>query len=803
MNNVEMMKESVSLKDVMTMYGFEPTRSTDSSLLYLCPLHGEDNPSFSTRDGLFFCHGCKEGGDVIALVMKMEKVDFSYAMKRLSEEFDIKLDESSMSMMAHWTSCLDRFDYVLDKESHHLLAFCRKRGLDYYTTAAKYRLSWSDKCYDHDLDEEDVARLGLSGARWNNALVVPLRDERGRLCGHRTRKSSHFVHVSGKHPVPVPPVYGIFEALPSIFDSDNTVHVVEGEVDVWQMNECGWGNVVGSFGTTFGSREVEYLRDCGVERIIVIPDGDAAGRRMARKVAKLPPLGVDVLIASIEEGDPDEMLKAGKVEELAEAIDNAVKGGELLADFWAGRSDASDPLSSMGLLMKDAPDIGSVALELAARRMAETYGISPESLMEDVNLNRTALFDSKQEEVVARGMTASKDLCIMAIDSLSSSDFSRKGSELFDSISSSWREEGVVPDPAMFGMNGTPPSRKMFENALESVQDLSLRRRMEKAARSLSFAAKHAAKGEASSGALKAMGDLSHMMAPKGRADDSIGNLVSVSMRELRRRMSMRREIVGFDLGDDWKTLNKAIHGLQRGRYAVIAAPSGVGKTSVAVSMASELAVRGDAKCSFVTLELDKDTLVRRIISNVSRVSLGKMATGMMSDEEGRKIRDAARKVGSSPLSITSKGRTPEELRAFVCRERAERGLDVLFVDFIQLMKSSAGEWNKTVMVGEASRSLLDMAIEFDMAVVALAQVNRDGSKKHELADHTDVGEAFKIAQDADIFVTMTTKNESYDPGDWHDVRMMRLNKNRRDGESNLAWTMKADLSIQRLVEEE
>ena len=128
----------------------------------------------------------------------------------------------------------------------------------------------------------------------------------------------------------------------------------------------------------------------------------------------------------------------------------------------------------------------------------------------------------------------------------------------------------------------------------------------------------------------------------------------------------------------------------------------------------------------------------------------------------------------------------------------------MVIVDYVQLMGlANPGRMSRHNIVGEISRGLLDLALEIDIRVVALAQINRDGAKKFTAANHTDIGDAFKIAQDADIFITFTEKSpdEMESEGPEAGNRYCRINKNRRDGRTEVGWSMQADLAIQSVRE--
>lgn len=232
--------------------------------------------------------------------------------------------------------------------------------------------------------------------------------------------------------------------------------------------------------------------------------------------------------------------------------------------------------------------------------------------------------------------------------------------------------------------------------------------------------------------------------------------LVNNAFEELMTLSSQGNEIVGVPTG--FKDVDDLFHGLRGGDLAIIAARPGIGKTAFALNLAVNAAKSGVA-VAFFSLEMSANQLVQRILGAESRVNLGKLRGGKMTEGDWNAIADTSNQLSKVEMYIDdTPGLSIMEARAKARRElrhvigSEQKGL--IIVDYLQLMQPPVvrRDGNRAVEVGEISRGLKILAKEMDMPVIALSQLNRAvemrGKKRPMLADLRESG---SIEQDADI----------------------------------------------------
>lgn len=828
----ELVRENLDLVEVVESYGYEFVPIADDNVACSCPFHEETEPSFavSVSKQLYTCYGCQEGGDVFSFIQKMEGMGHVEAIRHLADFASVSIAEFESELTkedklrakffnANEKTAENRQKKTIAKAFKSWLAdrLLDKQVLDHYGVG-----------YSADLPPQTEVSdtLGLDRRnQWVGAVVVPLRDGSGRVAGFRNRMfdGPKTMGPRNDHPLTLPEVYGFSEAKRAIKEASGVALLVEGEVDVWQMVAHGFDNTLGTFGTSFGADGLEFLAERGVREVVVIPDGDKAGRKFARRIASLHSQRVRVKIAHLASGDPDEILCRDGAEEIASAIGSAVYGMEYLVDEALQRpltsgTDKIDLLLDLKPIVAEAP---KVEQEIAVNRLAEELNLDPAAISDvflDVDPGEAQLHDRRAERTVLANMLADAEFSGTAVQELGADDFHMgRHAQIFSAIALLYRQGHEITVDTV----GITLERNKHESALKvldslakvgttmgadfligQIRDKSMRRQMVAIGRGLlSDASNPTIDPE-----LIAQAQMSHIAnvvvgEDRGRSIDTLVDTVVTTMHD---RMENPSLIIGHDLGDDWQSLNRTIHGLQNGRLMVLAAPSGVGKSSAMAGMMSGIAVDQNVPTLCLTLEMDDRTLASRLVAHRSEVKLEQIATGHLSKEDVALVHGASAQLAASPLRIIQRGRTLEEAQAIIRHDRMVRGTEVVFLDYVQLMGlSDAGRMRRDVELGKVSEGLLQIALELDIAVVALAQINREGAKAHTKADHTNIAEAFKIAQDADIFVTLMEKSVEEIEADGAELgnRKCKISKNRRDGKVGVAWHMHAQLDIQRIKE--
>ena len=219
------------------------------------------------------------------------------------------------------------------------------------------------------------------------------------------------------------------------------------------------------------------------------------------------------------------------------------------------------------------------------------------------------------------------------------------------------------------------------------------------------------------------------------------------------------REVTGLRTWYD--DLDRLTSGLQKGELIIIAARPSMGKTALAINLAQNAAIRGKAKVAIFSLEMSKESLLRRMLASQAGVDQRKLQTGFLGKDDEGKLRHALEQLVESHIFIDdTAGSSLAEMRAKARRLRQTAGgLDLVVVDYLQLMSAtlpSAGGKryeNRTQEVSAISRGLKALAKELDVPVVALSQLSRASERRGEDKRPmlSDLRESGSIEQDADV----------------------------------------------------
>jgi replicative DNA helicase len=206
--------------------------------------------------------------------------------------------------------------------------------------------------------------------------------------------------------------------------------------------------------------------------------------------------------------------------------------------------------------------------------------------------------------------------------------------------------------------------------------------------------------------------------------------------------------------------------GLQKGDLIVVAGRPSMGKTTFALNLA-ENAAFGSAKArvGIFSMEMSREQLAFRMISSLGRVDQSHLRTGNFGDEEWSRINGAINLMKGAPIYIDDTGAlTPTEVRARARRLKREHGLDLIVLDYLQLMQVAGTKENRATEISEISRSLKALAKELAVPVIALSQLNRSVEQRTDKKPvMSDLRESGAIEQDADI-IMMIYREEVYDP---------------------------------------
>jgi replicative DNA helicase len=227
-----------------------------------------------------------------------------------------------------------------------------------------------------------------------------------------------------------------------------------------------------------------------------------------------------------------------------------------------------------------------------------------------------------------------------------------------------------------------------------------------------------------------------------------------------------RGAIVGVPTG--FTDLDRLTGGLQKSDLIILAARPAMGKTSMALSLAHNSAIKYQRSVAVFSLEMSKEQLVQRLLSMDAGVDQQRLRTGWIEDDDWDRISFSMGTLSEANIWIDdTAGISTVEMRSKARRLKAEHGIDMIIVDYLQLMQSSVGgkrNENRVQEISEISRNLKGLARELDMPVLALAQLSRAvESRQSKVPQLSDLRESGSIEQDADI-VMFIYRDDVYNP---------------------------------------
>lgn len=215
-----------------------------------------------------------------------------------------------------------------------------------------------------------------------------------------------------------------------------------------------------------------------------------------------------------------------------------------------------------------------------------------------------------------------------------------------------------------------------------------------------------------------------------------------------------------------FRDLDNMLSGFQDSDLVIVAARPSMGKTAITLNMAAHAAVKEKRAVGFFSLEMSRDQLAERLLSLESGVDSWKLRTGNLSDEDFPKIGYAMGTLADAPIYIDdTPGLTITEIRSKCRRLQMEHGLDIVMIDYLQLISGSmkSSEANRVQEISEISRNLKTLARELKVPVIALSQLSRAVEARPDKRPMlSDLRESGSIEQDADI-VMFIYREDYYD----------------------------------------
>ena len=244
-----------------------------------------------------------------------------------------------------------------------------------------------------------------------------------------------------------------------------------------------------------------------------------------------------------------------------------------------------------------------------------------------------------------------------------------------------------------------------------------------------------------------------------------IGTLVGAAYDQLDRMHQNRGQLMGLRTG--YTAIDTITQGLQNSDFIVLAARPSVGKTSLALNIAENVSLREGKSVGVFSLEMSKEQLVLRLLSSVTKINSFNLRSGQVSGLDFSKIAEALGTLSSAKMFIDDTVNiSVMELRTKARRLKMEQGLDLLIVDYLQLMQpgQQSRDGNRVQEVSDISRGLKALARELGIPIIALSQLSRQTEAREKGEPRlSDLRESGAIEQDADVVIFLYRDAERSD----------------------------------------
>ncbi|MFA6273898.1 MAG: replicative DNA helicase [Candidatus Paceibacterota bacterium] len=267
--------------------------------------------------------------------------------------------------------------------------------------------------------------------------------------------------------------------------------------------------------------------------------------------------------------------------------------------------------------------------------------------------------------------------------------------------------------------------------------------------------------------------------SPKNQKFTSMKDALPEAWERLERLHEHKDVLRGLPTG--FRDLDNILSGLQKSDLIILAARPSVGKTALALDIARMSAILHNKSVGIFSLEMSSQQLVDRMLSAESRVNAWNLRTGRLTaDKEFSQLRDSLDKLSKAKIFIDdTPGNSIVRMKAISRRLKAEKGLDLIVVDYLQLMTTSKNYDSMVNQVTEISRSLKSLAKELNVPVLALSQLSRAVESRGGKPRLSDLRDSGSIEQDADVVMFIHREDRGKDESEKTNIAEILIEKHR------------------------
>ncbi len=260
----------------------------------------------------------------------------------------------------------------------------------------------------------------------------------------------------------------------------------------------------------------------------------------------------------------------------------------------------------------------------------------------------------------------------------------------------------------------------------------------------------------------------------------AIQDVMPTVIEDIRALAERGEDVLGVPSG--FTDLDKMLGGFQKSDLIILAARPGMGKTSFALNVALHAAKKHRMRVGIFSLEMSREQLVQRLLSQEAHINSHALRQGKIHGEEAwTRLMEAAAILQTCPIYIDDTAAlTPFELRTKARRLYAEHGMDLLIVDYMQLMHSGKRSENRVQEISYISRTMKQLARELHVPLIALSQLSRQvENRANKRPVLSDLRESGSIEQDADVVLFIYREGSNEEESEKHNIAQIIVAKHR------------------------
>jgi len=512
---IEEIKRQTDIVDVVGRY--VQLKKMGKNYRGLCPFHSEKNPSFyvNPEKGIYYCFGCKKGGNAINFLMEYEKLDFPDAVKRLAKNLGIEIDTTKGLRYKEL--------YEVNEQACHFFGQCLskdigRRGQEYLARRnmqldklKDFRLGYAPASgglitfmRQKGFSNERLQQAGListSRELFRDRLIFPIFNLSGRIIGFGGRGIDDYIQPKYLNSPETPifkkgdGLYGLYQSKEKM-RSTGEVLLVEGYFDLLSIFQHGFDNVCAPLGTSLTEQQALLLSRFARKGIILF-DGDLSGIKAAlRAIGLLIDAQVDVFVTLLpENSDPDTYINANGPNALHELVQNAVD----FFHFYKGVVKTDTVAQEVGLIKDLIEIIGRIKDPIRYDRYlkyaAHVFDISVDTIQKEINGKPKAPRKpvqvtriSQEEELMAMILNGHEHFALVK-KYLKPDDFTEDGTkrlykrlikdESFDITDLSENVDEILREKLLAGiMRGEPVSKESILGAIKRYKGQVMEKRL-------------------------------------------------------------------------------------------------------------------------------------------------------------------------------------------------------------------------------------------------------------------------------------------------------------------------------------